>query len=63
MVPEAIRKQKRGAAYIMQQLGKENEIEKELVELFSQYDTDGDGFIDQNELAGDDDRDAHKSNM
>ncbi len=49
---EAIRKQKRGEQLtVMQQLGKENEIEKELVKLFSQYDTDGDGFIDQNELA------------
>ena len=49
---EAIRKQKRGKQLtVMQQLGEESEIEKELVRVFSQYDTDGDGFIDQNELA------------
>ena len=49
---EAIRKQKRGKQLtVMQQLGNESEIKEEIVKLFSQYDTDGDGFIDQNELA------------
>ena len=49
---EAILKQKRGTQLtILEQLGQEEDVKKELVQLFRQYDVDGDGYIDQNELA------------